>query len=520
MSSLLHSPSSRKSSFPSLGVIPSSVKRAQEHFPMLFKAVSKRNQMTFFPTVFHPHAAKILDWIPSPAMLKTVQPQHQFDINSSHFKEIKNEQQLVAMCEHLRKVKSFSVDLEFHSQHSYWGYLPLLQVSTTTTDYVIDLLALYNQVSTHLKPIFEDSATLKLFFDSKNDVRYLQRDFDIFPVAIIDLQIVHEVITGEVQMGMSHVVNKYFKFMMDKSDQMADFSVRPLPPKLIMYARRDSHLILRLWEHQHQEMQKMDHGAIRRAVEDSKKNYNAVFRFKPKKFPRDEMTSFQVPVTRHKVFIRLHEWRDQKARAVDELPGNIVKTSALATLATEAPATKSDLSKVFPRLPRWILPHEEEILAIIEAALIEEAEEDQRIRADLGLVDMDWESESESQDEIQSLIITTKTVDPTPPPPVPSKPESPSIPSLLDIKVIPPKRIVNLPIRSKSTIEVTKSIRPYCHHCFGYDHNHHHCSNSKYQYRRQWRRDNPRLAQREQQRRLHKFYHRHHLGISSRGSLL
>jgi exosome complex exonuclease RRP6 len=61
----------------------------------------------------------------------------------------------------LRKTTEIAVDLEHHSYRSYGGFLCLMQISTREADWVIDTLALREEL-TELNEIFADPKIIKV----------------------------------------------------------------------------------------------------------------------------------------------------------------------------------------------------------------------------------------------------------------------------------------------------------------------------------------------------------------------
>lgn len=60
--------------------------------------------------------------------------------------EINDRNQLPELVEELRKFRAIAVDLEHHSYRSFMGFTCLMQISTTEKDYLIDTLALRNDL--------------------------------------------------------------------------------------------------------------------------------------------------------------------------------------------------------------------------------------------------------------------------------------------------------------------------------------------------------------------------------------
>ena len=66
-----------------------------------------------------------------------------------------------SMLSKLRKATEIAVDLEHHSYRSYSGFLCLMQISDREEDWILDLLALRDEVES-LNEVFTDPAIVKV----------------------------------------------------------------------------------------------------------------------------------------------------------------------------------------------------------------------------------------------------------------------------------------------------------------------------------------------------------------------
>ncbi len=98
---------------------------------------------------------------------------------------ISTEEGLTALRGKLRLAREFAVDLEHHSVHSYLGFTCLLQISTRTEDFVVDVFPVWDHVSS-LGDVFANPRIVKVFHGATNDVQWLQRDFGIYVVGLFD----------------------------------------------------------------------------------------------------------------------------------------------------------------------------------------------------------------------------------------------------------------------------------------------------------------------------------------------
>lgn len=65
------------------------------------------------------------------------------------------------MMEELKRSSEIAVDLEHHDQHSYYGIVCLMQISTRDTDYIVDTLSLRGELEV-LNEVLTDPKILKV----------------------------------------------------------------------------------------------------------------------------------------------------------------------------------------------------------------------------------------------------------------------------------------------------------------------------------------------------------------------
>ena len=94
---------------------------------------------------------------------------------------VETESALQALVETLKQEQAIAVDLEHHSYRSYQGFTCLLQISTRSTDYLVDVLAIREFVW-ELNAVFSDPAIAKVLHGADMDVQWLQKDFGVYLV--------------------------------------------------------------------------------------------------------------------------------------------------------------------------------------------------------------------------------------------------------------------------------------------------------------------------------------------------
>ncbi|CAI5491619.1 unnamed protein product [Closterium sp. Naga37s-1] len=156
---------------------------------------------------------------------------------------VETREQLAAMAEEIKAEREVAVDLENHNYRSFQGFLCVLQLSTRRKDYVVDAIALRGEIGPLLGPIFADTRVVKVMHGADSDVVWLQRDFGIFIANMFDTGQASRVL-GLERFSLAHLLQRYCRVTANKSLQMADWRVRPLPSDMLKYAREDTHYLL------------------------------------------------------------------------------------------------------------------------------------------------------------------------------------------------------------------------------------------------------------------------------------
>jgi len=143
--------------------------------------------------------------------------------------------------------KKIAVDLEAHSIRSFQGMVCLMQVSTTTTDYLIDTLVLRQEIGELLSDLFSDHTIIKVFHGAESDIKWLQRDFGIYVINLFDTYYASKRLSYP-NYSLAYLLEKHCGVKADKMYQLADWRVRPLPDDMVKYAREDTHYLLYIYE--------------------------------------------------------------------------------------------------------------------------------------------------------------------------------------------------------------------------------------------------------------------------------
>ncbi|CAL8109346.1 unnamed protein product [Orchesella dallaii] len=284
------------------------------------------NCLSAFVPPPHPNLSKIPIW--------TLSRDHSMAENVDKDKSllyVDNPFNLGRMTEHLKSQTQFAIDLEFGDTRSYLDVTALIQISTTTKNFIVDSLKLYNYIFDSLYEVMIDENILKIVFGTE-DVMALQRDFSIRAYNIIDFQNFYGQANGLLQSpGLCDIVEKYFETELNKKYQHFNWRFRPLPSEALNYAQKDSELLLDCWEHfkiKHANMFELDSFDFTHHRDLMLRNYkfppversfNRCFDFAWKQCPNHFKENFTL-CTDKKIFKDLFTWRENTAKLRDEKP--------------------------------------------------------------------------------------------------------------------------------------------------------------------------------------------------------
>src|SRR6266550_4115908 len=136
-----------------------------------------------------------------------------------------------------------AVDTEADSLHCYREKLCLLQVSLPEGDFLVDPLA-----GSDLAPLADTLARKEIVLHGADyDLRLLRRALNFQPARLFDTVIAARLL-GVREFSYAALVGKYFGIELAKGSQKANWALRPLSPKMEVYARNDTHYLLPLAE--------------------------------------------------------------------------------------------------------------------------------------------------------------------------------------------------------------------------------------------------------------------------------
>ncbi|CAL7952505.1 unnamed protein product [Xylocopa violacea] len=290
----------------------------------------------------HPYEYELDMFVPPDDQLNKSEPSKYKSLEETRLITIKDPSDVKLLLEDLRRYKEIAVDLEHHSYRSFQGITCLMQISTADTDYLIDTLSLRSELH-ELNEIFTKPTVLKVFHGADLDIQWLQRDLSLYVVNMFDTHQAAKQLNLPY-LSLAYLLKRYCNVDPDKHYQMADWRIRPLPEKLMKYAREDTHYLLYIKDILRNALIDVANGQtnILKAVYDRstdicKKTYvkpvwtedsfMSMYRKSQKMFNNKQLYALR----------ELHKWRDHTAREEDDSIGYVLPNHMLLNIAETLP---------------------------------------------------------------------------------------------------------------------------------------------------------------------------------------
>ncbi|XP_055679646.1 exosome component 10 [Lutzomyia longipalpis] len=168
------------------------------------------------------------------------------DVEETPLVFIDSPEKLPEVVQELGKVKEIAVDLEHHSYRSFQGFTCLMQLSTRDKDYILDTLTLREDLHV-LNEVFTNPGIVKVFHGADCDIEWLQKDLSLYVVNMFDTHQAARKLSF-ARASLAYLLKHYCHIEADKTFQLADWRIRPLPEELVAYARRDTHYLLYVYD--------------------------------------------------------------------------------------------------------------------------------------------------------------------------------------------------------------------------------------------------------------------------------
>lgn len=159
---------------------------------------------------------------------------------------VDNARALDAALERWRRAPALGVDTEANSFHAYRERLCLLQISDGQDDYLVDPIALGDELR-RLAPLFADPSVAKIFHAAEYDLMLLRKELGIELRGLFDTQVAMTLLRHK-QTGLAALLKEFYGLDLSKKEQRSDWGKRPLTESQLAYARVDVHYLPELRE--------------------------------------------------------------------------------------------------------------------------------------------------------------------------------------------------------------------------------------------------------------------------------
>jgi ribonuclease D len=249
----------------------------------------------------------------------------------------------------LRKVSSeiqneaaLGVDLEADSMFHYREKVCLLQISTHSQNILIDPLALEDL--SPLAPVFADPSVRKVLHGADYDVRSLHRDFGIKVCSLFDTQIAARFL-GFKETGLASLLKDRFGVFVEKKYQKRDWSKRPLPKDMLVYAAQDTCHLLPLARALEEELKE------KRLLSCVKEECEILSKVRQAPSQGDPLFlkfkgAGKLDPRSLAVLEAILQFRDHEARRRDIPPFKILGSGPIMEMVDKKPETESDLGSI------------------------------------------------------------------------------------------------------------------------------------------------------------------------------
>ncbi|KAK6345114.1 exosome nuclease subunit [Orbilia javanica] len=297
----------------------------------------------------HPYLEEISQYKFPDRVRKVVDPIQYKPFESTSAIFVDSSELLQDMVQELLKAEEIAVDLEHHDFRSYIGLVCLMQISTRDQDWIIDTLKLRDELEI-LNEVFANPGIVKVFHGAFMDIIWLQRDLNIYVVGLFDTYDAARSL-GFTGHSLAFLLKKYIDFDADKSYQLADWRVRPIPQEMLNYARSDTHFLLYIYDNMRNELVGKTNASEEDKVEtvqnNSKETCLKTYDTEPYDSINGSGSRGWLSILKHNainftdeqfaVFKAVHAWRDRVAREEDDNPHFVMSKNHLLSFARQMP---------------------------------------------------------------------------------------------------------------------------------------------------------------------------------------
>jgi exosome complex exonuclease RRP6 len=357
-------------------------------------------------TIIHPNAKEddeegpVLPYYPQPyereimeqkypkSIWKQVEPIPSKPWSSTEPIYVDTQDKLDEMVKALNLAKEIAIDLEHHDFRSFYGFVCLMQISDRENDYIVDTLALRDELQV-LNTVFANPNIVKVLHGSAMDIIWLQRDFGLYIVSLFDTYHAARSL-GLKRHGLAYLLETYSNFQTSKKYQLADWRIRPIPKEMMSYAQSDTHFLLNIYDQIKNELiersgdakksEKLEYVIQESRITACQRYEIPGYDLSLKKSQTNPFLSsggwkaiaykYSLTPKQQIVLKALFDWRDQVARKEDESVRYIMPNHLMTALSTDMPLDVQGVLELASSSGPRIRVHVKDIVEVIKAAKV------------------------------------------------------------------------------------------------------------------------------------------------------
>ncbi|KAL9899558.1 exosome component Rrp6 isoform 1-T1 [Glossina fuscipes fuscipes] len=311
----------------------------------------------------HPYEFELMKFeVPSGQLKAKESCQVPKDMKDTDLVYVDTAEKLKNALQELSQANELAVDVEHHNYRSFLGFTCLVQISTKLKDYIFDALELRDDMHI-LNEVLTNPKIVKIFHGADLDIEWLQRDLSLYIVNMFDTHQAAKAL-NYARLSLAFLLKIYCDIEIDKTFQLADWRIRPLPDELIAYARQDTHFLIYVYERLTNDLLKAGNeqpqllrGVYQRSTELCKKRYVKpvitlsshldMYRKSKKLFDNRQLHALR----------EIFQWRDAIARQEDESYNYVLPNHMMLQIAENLPREMQGILSCCNPIPPLVKQH-------------------------------------------------------------------------------------------------------------------------------------------------------------------
>ncbi|MFQ5750075.1 MAG: ribonuclease D [Planctomycetota bacterium] len=251
-------------------------------------------------------------------------------------------EELAAALQDWKQAPVVGVDTESNSFFAYSERLCLLQISCGENDYVVDPLALGEELRA-INPLLAARRPVKVFHAAEFDLMLLKKDLGAQVGGLFDTQVAMTLLQYE-RTGLAVLIETCYGLKLSKKEQRSDWGRRPLREEQIEYARLDTHFLADLYQRLSSELR--EKGLMEAAEGEFRRLEREVLPARqpdPEGWRRLKGARTLGPAALARLQA-LFQWREETGRRKDLAVYRVLSNQALVELAAHPPRDLAGLA--------------------------------------------------------------------------------------------------------------------------------------------------------------------------------